>query len=408
MARVETIVVGGGVAGVAPFTLNAIPYVVATDPPGISATDFLSVVPTGANRGVIISTTGDPLLGTNRLRVRGGVVSEHASYPSSVVIGQNHTVSGAFANGFIFFGRDIALTSTGGANPIENVIIGADVTVNATGSNANANVHIGSNLSATHGTISGSIVISPGATHTGTAPVDVAIGNTTLHGGGGGNIYIGSGAGTSGTSANLVCIGVGATSASASSVVIGPNSPSNGSSGVQSVVIGNQASNLAQASIVIGSGSSVGNTAHTNNLILGAGLTSFAANTVQIGTSTFSQVSATFVLGGNDTDANAPATYSVRFTNQSGSNKAAPNVQVTGGRGTGTGAVGNIQFITSVAAASGVTQHTTQERMRLDGTTTAGQTAMLLWDVDNATLERVTVGAADSGGVGFKLLRIPN
>lgn len=44
----------------------------------------------------------------------------------------------------------------------------------------------------------------------------------------------------------------------------------------------------------------------------------------------------------------------------------------------------------------------------LDKPTTATQTALMLWDVDNATLERVTVGAADSGGAGFKVLRIPN
>jgi len=48
------------------------------------------------------------------------------------------------------------------------------------------------------------------------------------------------------------------------------------------------------------------------------------------------------------------------------------------------------------------------ERLRIDSPTTAGQTALLLWDVDNGTLERVTVGAADSGGTGFKVLRIPN
>ena len=50
----------------------------------------------------------------------------------------------------------------------------------------------------------------------------------------------------------------------------------------------------------------------------------------------------------------------------------------------------------------------TSERIRVDNTATAGQTALLLWDVDNATLERVTVGAADSGGAGYKVLRIPN
>ncbi len=46
--------------------------------------------------------------------------------------------------------------------------------------------------------------------------------------------------------------------------------------------------------------------------------------------------------------------------------------------------------------------------MILTNSTTAGTTRMYLYDVDNGTLEQVTVGAADSGGVGFKVLRIPN
>jgi hypothetical protein len=41
-------------------------------------------------------------------------------------------------------------------------------------------------------------------------------------------------------------------------------------------------------------------------------------------------------------------------------------------------------------------------------TTGTGETFLMVFDVDNATLERVIVGAADSGGSGFKVLRIPN
>lgn len=44
----------------------------------------------------------------------------------------------------------------------------------------------------------------------------------------------------------------------------------------------------------------------------------------------------------------------------------------------------------------------------IDEDSTAGNTRFLIYDVDNGTLERVSVGVADSGGVGFKLLRIPN
>lgn len=43
-----------------------------------------------------------------------------------------------------------------------------------------------------------------------------------------------------------------------------------------------------------------------------------------------------------------------------------------------------------------------------DQSSTARDTRFLIWDVDNAALERVTVGIADSGGAGFKVLRIPN
>jgi hypothetical protein len=48
------------------------------------------------------------------------------------------------------------------------------------------------------------------------------------------------------------------------------------------------------------------------------------------------------------------------------------------------------------------------EVARFDANATAGNTRFMIYDVDNGQIERVTVGAADSGGAGFKLLRIPN
>ena len=47
-------------------------------------------------------------------------------------------------------------------------------------------------------------------------------------------------------------------------------------------------------------------------------------------------------------------------------------------------------------------------RVQIPATASAGQVYLLVYDVDNAALEQVTVGAADSGGTGFKVLRIPN
>ena len=48
------------------------------------------------------------------------------------------------------------------------------------------------------------------------------------------------------------------------------------------------------------------------------------------------------------------------------------------------------------------------ENFRVDNNSTAGNVRIFVYDVDNATLERVSVGIADSGGTGFKVLRIPN
>mgnify|MGYP003393085710 CR=1 FL=1 len=67
-------------------------------------------------------------------------------------------------------------------------------------------------------------------------------------------------------------------------------------------------------------------------------------------------------------------------------------------------------YIIDVNAGNGYTRfiHHTDEVFRVDGSTTGGHTRMMIWDVDNGVMERVSVGAADSGGAGFKLLRIPN
>jgi hypothetical protein len=55
---------------------------------------------------------------------------------------------------------------------------------------------------------------------------------------------------------------------------------------------------------------------------------------------------------------------------------------------------------------SGIVNSTEIWRADLDAT--AGNTRFMLYDVDSDTLKRVSVGAADSGGAGYKVLRIPN
>jgi hypothetical protein len=49
-----------------------------------------------------------------------------------------------------------------------------------------------------------------------------------------------------------------------------------------------------------------------------------------------------------------------------------------------------------------------EESLRIDKNAVSGNTRLLVYDVDNGTTERVSVGAPDSGGTGYKVLRIPN
>src|SRR4051812_18342455 len=92
MARVETIVVGGGINAGSPFTLKAIPYISSSDPAFLTASPILAQV-TGANVAIIVSPTGvDPQAATTTLlRVVGGI----ASFPSAGAKTVNHMVLGA-------------------------------------------------------------------------------------------------------------------------------------------------------------------------------------------------------------------------------------------------------------------------------------------------------------------------
>jgi len=53
-------------------------------------------------------------------------------------------------------------------------------------------------------------------------------------------------------------------------------------------------------------------------------------------------------------------------------------------------------------------KNATIEHLKVAPSSTAKDTSLLLLDVDTGTLKRVSVGANDSGGAGFKLLRIAN
>ncbi len=69
------------------------------------------------------------------------------------------------------------------------------------------------------------------------------------------------------------------------------------------------------------------------------------------------------------------------------------------------------QYDTSEAHTSGFiveVYNNSTNRFSVSAAPAAGESPLYLWDPDNGTLQQVTYGVADSGGSGFRLLRIPN
>lgn len=439
MARVETIVVGGGIGAVGDLAVGALLTIATIDPPAVE----------------VASRTGVPV----------------ATYSRSIhiVVGNNIAYSGTFTNGSTTVGSGIILTTAGAAVASRPVVIGNDTEVSS-GGQVQQVVVIGGQISATSPTaINGLTLIGDGITYASVGggvgigdAVSISSQNCTA---------VGSGASIAGSSSNSTVVGQGAAATGQRNTVIGDAASAVGS---DNTVIGQGASTSGTLARVVAINATV---THANNFAVFA--TSFAVNTMVVGNATF--IIDTVCIGKGNTSA-TPNSVTWRQTNGVGTDIAAGNMILQAGLSTGNASPGAVVLqIGKAAAGSGTTLQTAYQALRVDsstiaaftilsapaatdncyvdirtnsvsraimgvagaagqltagsaqfdlvirsatnilftaddGTTThlrvdvpaAGQTALFVYDADNATLERVTVGAADSGGAGFKLLRIPN
>jgi len=116
-------------------------------------------------------------------------------------------------------------------------------------------------------------------------------------------------------------------------------------------------------------------------------------------------------LVGIDSDDDSSLTLQCLGPSYSGSGAlAADSGVVIAGSGLGNG----LSIVAQASSASATIRAyvggttSTYHVFTLDKDSTATYTRLLLYDVDSGAVVRVSVGAADSGGSGYKTLRIPN
>lgn len=332
MARSNSIIVGGGIAALSPFTLGALLKVGATSPPGVN--DSIVFQRTQSSTTVITVGTNSYPTATEKLQVVGGAIIDTGATGGlphgSVLIGQGAvTFQGANTfNVVLGFGA----TSSNTSNAVGNVVIGHGATI---GVDQGATVLIG------EAAIYGASAAPFGAA--------VCIGSSSSFGVGNG--FSGVGIGVAGSFK-----GVG--------VLIG-NQVTSGNSVSNYVGIGRLASVQANSQTIIGDNAS-GVAGHTVSIAIGRNAVTLKANQLVIGAQ---NVGITETLIGEGDTVNAYAGITHRHTNGTGSNDPAGTVTHQACLGTGNAVGGGHAFSVGIAGASGATLQTAGVALRIEGGT---------------------------------------
>lgn len=208
-----------------------------------------------------------------------------------------------------------------------------------------------------------------------------------------------------GTVAHAYCtlFGFGATSTgSGVAVTFGGSSSANSqgaafgysaaATGLYSCSIGNYSTASFASSVALGRGAT---TTKINQCVVGAG-----ANATDVG------AVAELSLGGGTNG----TPYTVMYTacSGTGTNIGGARLHIGPGISTGNATPAILSLQSTTVGSTGTTAQTRRDCLQIDGNTTSGETPMLLLDLAAGTMKRVSIGAADSGGTGFKVLRVPN
>lgn len=352
----RSIIIGGGIAALLPFTTGRVTYISDNDPPTVGATSVAQFTTGtgGTHPALVISATPDtdPQPGANEtIRIVGGLISESPAAADSTVIGRGAVAASlAIAIGqgsSATASNSVALGHSATANPTGNVAIGGVAT--ATG---NLGTAVGGG--ATAGAGANATAIGNGARATGADAVAIgqAASATAI-----GAIAVGSG-----TIANVtgtIVLGTGATANGFKVIIVAGGVVTARADEQIWMIAGGNTPNTAGATggcIILSGNTSAGNAyAHADNIIIGMRQPSFLVNCAVIGG--IATPITTVVLGrGNTSTAAVAAGLTIRGTD--GITTADLNMgplTIIAPRSTGNVVTGKIIFQTGAPGASGAT-----------------------------------------------------
>jgi hypothetical protein len=412
---------GGGAGGMG--TLNKVPL---WTPDGSTLGDslFTQSGTTTTHAGVLGVTYGT---GTNNeVWGNGAAISGAGTFAENLIFGRNSVLTGGGGtqSNSLILGNNNDVTGSGIGSAGSVLTIGNGSSLNFSNANTGHTIlMIGNGINAANGQFRDGIAIGNNMTHSGGGGESyIKIGNGMTLSGGINGVFIGS----SGTTHNYsVVVGYGATHSGDQSVVVGRTA----TAAQQGTAIGN-AANAGLSSTVVGAGT----TASAGGIAIGSYVTASAG---QLGFGLNGSNIREVFFGWQEATAENLTIHGGRTNAGTKNNHAGGDVILAGGLSYGlesTGGVpGALIFQTGDPAAAGTsaTAATLTERWRISTVNTGnggghfvpgasdtydiGATANyvragyfgVLYMFDGS-IKQVEVGAADSGGVGYKLLRVAN
>ena len=400
----RSIVVSGGIEAAPPFTVGNIPLIVNVSPDVLSD----SIMSQGAGPPAFIVIGTAPADATTEILQSTGTFYPSGGLADSLAIGRGCTVVGAIG-GQMAIGFGVTIDALGNANNFNNLLVGGANTADDVGlSGMQGNTVVGFSNTVSD-QASNNILIGNALTVSLANSNCVVIGNTNTLIGPSGNSLVAIGNGT-GAASRSVAIGDRAGATAADSIAIGPESP--GASGVQSIAIGRATRARGLDGICIGSLAQNINASDRSSIALGINSQTFQANQMVVGGIGTAEINELLIGAGNAPNQSPVfANLTIRTTNiPSAGIPDLSGASITIKTGTGIGNAAGGEFIVQVPdlQVSGLLVQPLVTGLQVQESQAALDTFLFIRDVDSGTLARVSVGLADSGGLGFKLLRIPN